>query len=245
MWAYLSSTLANIFLLLLVAMNFPVNLASAAKQFQNETDSLALLELKKQIHDDPFGVLNSWIHSQHHCQWEGVTCGTRHERVIALTLRESHLILSLISTLCNATTLYYLDLSFNQFEGGNILDNVLMNCQYLQYLDISHNNFTGFISPLVLQMHPSLTYLKFGENSFSRSLPPEVGKLIHLVEFNVSHNQLAGDVPISLADLITLTGPIPKELEKLHYLRYLNLSITTLRVRYRTLEFSAMQVKYH
>ncbi|XP_027156014.1 putative receptor-like protein kinase At3g47110 [Coffea eugenioides] len=549
MWGFRSSTLANIFLLLLVAMSFSVNHVSAAKHFQNETDRLALLEFKKQIYDDPFGVLNSWNHSQHHCQWEGVTCSTRHQRVIALILRYKQLsgtisphvgnlsfmrfiqlaenqfhgeipqefsrlkrlrvlnlssnalggkipenlsycaemiaidltsnklegkipidqlsnlkklehfylrtnnltgeipssignlsslirisldfnnlegnlpmemgllkrlsifsaaenklsgiipasifnssaitvisvadnsfhgnlptnigltlpnlqvlyvggnnlygnfptsitnasgleildlpynkfagqiptnlgdltqlkranlnhnlfgnnstgdldfiasltncsnlrILSLsantfggnvtkimanlsnqltelfvggnqlsgtipegfgnfvnliqlglelnsfsgiiprdfgklpnlqglrldhndlsgqiVSTLCNNTNLYYLDLSFNQFEGGNVFDNVLMNCQNLQYLDISQNNFTGIISPHFLQTHSSLMYIKIGENLFSGSLPPEVGKLIHLVDFNVSHNQFAGDIPISLADCSNL-----------------------------------------
>ncbi|XP_027082522.2 LRR receptor-like serine/threonine-protein kinase EFR [Coffea arabica] len=550
MWGFRSSTLANIFLLLVVAMNFPGNHVSAAKQFQNETDRVALLEFKNQIHDDPFGALNSWNHSQHHCRWEGVTCGARHQRVIALTLRHNQLsgtisphvgnlsfmrfmelggnqfhggipqdfghlfrlrvlnlsgnalggkilanlsyctelvtislkgnklegkfpidqlsnmkklenlnllsnnltgqipssignlssliridlginnlegnlpmemgllrlvllgaagnklsgiipasifnnsgimiisvagnsfhgnlptniglalpnlqvlyvgsnnfsgnfptsitnasgleeldlssnkfagqipanlgdltnlqylnleenvfggnstgdldfiasltncsdlsvfslsnnnfggnipkvmanlsnqltslylggnqlsgtipqgfgnfvnlyILALdenslsgvipsdfgklqnlqflsldqnelsgqiVSTLCNATGLYHLDLSFNQFEGGNVFDNVLMSCQNLQYLDISHNNFTGIISPQFLQTHSSLTYLKFGENSFSGSLPLEVGKLIHLVDFNVSHNQFSGDIPISLADCSSLAN---------------------------------------
>nr|XP_027082509.1 receptor kinase-like protein Xa21 [Coffea arabica] len=141
-----------------------------------------------------------------------------------LSLYQNELSGQIVSTLCNATGLYELDLSINQFEGGNIFDNVLINC----------------------------------ENSFSGSLPPEVGKLIHLVDFNVSHNQLAGDIPISLAECSdlanlsmqanffqgtippnlaslksiqqvdlssnNLTGPIPKELEKLQFLRYLNLS---------------------
>nr|XP_027083768.1 LRR receptor-like serine/threonine-protein kinase EFR [Coffea arabica] len=406
MWGFRSSsTLANIFLLLLVAIIFSVSHVSASKQFKNETDRLALLEFKKQIYDDPLGVLNSWNHSQHHCQWEGITCSTRHQRVIALTLRHKHfsgiisphvgnisfmrlihleenqfhgeipqefgrlfrlrvlnlsnnalggkipanlsycseliniclqrnklegkipidqlsslkklerLVLfvnnltgeipssignlssltqlafdfnnlegnlpmemgllkrfaglgaaenhgiiprdfgklpnlqglhldyndlsgQLVSTLCNNTNLFYLDLSFNQFEGGNIFDNVLMNCQNLQYLDISHNNFTGIISPHFLQMHSSLMYIKIDENSFTGSLPPEVGKLVHLVNFSVSHNQFAGDIPISLADCSDLEnlfmeanffqGTIPPNLASWKSIQQLDLSSNNL-----------------
>ncbi|CDP19500.1 unnamed protein product [Coffea canephora] len=110
-----------------------------------------------------------------------------------------------------------------------------MNCQNLQYLDVSQNNFSGIISPHFLQTHSSLIYMKIGENSFSGSLPLEVGKLIHLADFNVSLNQLAGGtIPPNLAswksiqklDLSSnnLSGPIPKQLEKLRFLRYINLS---------------------
>ncbi|XP_027082518.2 uncharacterized protein [Coffea arabica] len=144
----------------------------------------------------------------------------------------------IVSTLCNNTNLFYLDLSFNQFEGGNIFDNVLMNCQNLQYLDISQNNFTGIISAHFLQTHSSLMYMKIGENSFSGSLPPEVGKLIHLVDFNVSHNQFAGDIPISLADCTDLEnlymqsnffqGTIPPNLASWKSIQQLDLSSNNL-----------------
>ncbi|XP_027156031.1 receptor kinase-like protein Xa21 [Coffea eugenioides] len=113
-----------------------------------------------------------------------------------------------------------------------------MNCQNLQYLDISQNNFNGIISPHFLQTHSSLIYMKIGENSFSGSLPPEVGKLIHLVDFNVSHNQLAGGMPISLADCSDLQnlfmqsnffqGTIPPNLASWKSIEQLDLSSNNL-----------------
>nr|XP_027084342.1 receptor kinase-like protein Xa21 [Coffea arabica] len=142
------------------------------------------------------------------------------------------------STLCNNTNLFYLDLSFNQFEGCYIFDNVLMNCQNLQYLDISQNNFTGIISPHFLQTHSSLIAMVLSENSFTGSLPPEVGKLVHLVNFSVSHNQLAGAIPISLADCSDLEnlymeanffqGPIPPNLASWKSIQQLDLSSNNL-----------------
>ncbi|XP_071916681.1 uncharacterized protein [Coffea arabica] len=155
-----------------------------------------------------------------------------------LSLDHNDLSGQIVSTLCNATTLYYLDLSFNQFEGGNIFDNVLMSCQNLQYLDISQNNFSGIISPHFLETHSSLIAMVLSENSFTGSLPPEVGKLVHLVNFSVSHNQFAGDIPISLADCSDLEnlymeanffqGPIPPNLASWKSIQQLDLSSNNL-----------------
>ncbi|XP_027166871.1 receptor kinase-like protein Xa21 [Coffea eugenioides] len=144
----------------------------------------------------------------------------------------------IVSTLSNSTTLYHLDLSTNHFEGGNVFDNVLVNYQNLQYLDISQNNCTGIISPHFLQTQSSLMYMILGENSFSGSLPPEIGKLIHLVDFNVSHNHLVGDIPLSLADCSNLEnlsmqanffqGTIPPNLASLKSIQQLDLSSNNL-----------------
>uniref|UniRef100_A0A2N9FWZ4 Leucine-rich repeat-containing N-terminal plant-type domain-containing protein n=1 Tax=Fagus sylvatica TaxID=28930 RepID=A0A2N9FWZ4_FAGSY len=63
----------------------------------NETDRLALLEFKAKITLDPFGVMTSWNDSIHFCQWRGVTCGRRHQRVTVLDLRSLKLIGSISS----------------------------------------------------------------------------------------------------------------------------------------------------
>ncbi|KAB1226272.1 hypothetical protein CJ030_MR1G003751 [Morella rubra] len=52
----------------------------------NETDRLALLDFKSKITHDPMGVMSSWNDSVHFCQWQGVTCGRRHQRVTRLDL---------------------------------------------------------------------------------------------------------------------------------------------------------------
>ncbi|XP_027080443.1 putative receptor-like protein kinase At3g47110 [Coffea arabica] len=80
--------------------------------------------------------------------------------------------------------------------------------------------------------------MKLGENSFSGSLPPEIGKLIHLVDFNVSHNHLVGDIPLSLADCSNLEnlsmqanffqGTIPPNLASLKSIQQLDLSSNKL-----------------
>ncbi|XP_071918989.1 uncharacterized protein [Coffea arabica] len=154
-----------------------------------------------------------------------------------LSLYQNELSGQIVSTLCNATSLCLLDLSINQFEGGNIFD-VLINCQNLQFLQLSQNNFTGIISPHFLQTHSSLMHLYLSENSFSGSLPPEVGKLIHLVDLDVSQNQLSGGIPISLADCTNLEilfmqsnffqGTIPPNLASWKSIQQLDLSSNNL-----------------
>ena len=58
----------------------------------NETDRLALLEFKAKITQDPFGLMTSWNDSIHFCQWKGVTCSHRHQRITVLDLQSSKLV---------------------------------------------------------------------------------------------------------------------------------------------------------
>ncbi|RVW71926.1 hypothetical protein CK203_052560 [Vitis vinifera] len=48
-----------------------------------EFSQLALLVFKNHLVDVPHGVLSSWNDSLHFCQWQGVTCSRRHQRVRA------------------------------------------------------------------------------------------------------------------------------------------------------------------
>ena len=58
----------------------------------NETNRLGLLAFKAKITDDPLQVMSSWNDSIHFCQWRGVTCGRRHQRVVVLDLQTSKLV---------------------------------------------------------------------------------------------------------------------------------------------------------
>ncbi|RWR78767.1 putative LRR receptor-like serine/threonine-protein kinase [Cinnamomum micranthum f. kanehirae] len=60
--------------------------ATTTPTLLNKTDRLALLAFKTEIRDDPLQALISWNNSLHFCEWRGVTCGHRHQRVRALNL---------------------------------------------------------------------------------------------------------------------------------------------------------------
>ncbi|CDP16555.1 unnamed protein product [Coffea canephora] len=209
-------------------MNFSVSHVSAAKQFQNETDRLALLEFKNQIYDDPFGALNSWNHSQHHCRWEGVTCGTRHQRVIALTLRHKQLSGTIAPQVGNLSFMRSMELGENQFHGGipqefgrllrlrvlNLSSNALegkipidqlSNLKKLKGIGFSKNNLTGEIPSSIGNLSSSLIGLSLGFNNLEGSLPLEMGLLKRLVQLFLAANKLSGIIPASIFNSSAIT----------------------------------------
>ena len=52
----------------------------------NVSNHFALLKFKEFIANDPYGILSSRNDSIHFCNWHGITCGRRHERVTTLEL---------------------------------------------------------------------------------------------------------------------------------------------------------------
>ena len=107
-------TFRAIFLLFL---SLSVSKFSLATTLSNETDKLALLEFKYQIIDSPLSVLASWNDSFHFCQWVGVTCGNKHQRVIGLDLKNKRLVGNISPYIGNLSFLQSLDLSSNSFHG--------------------------------------------------------------------------------------------------------------------------------
>ena len=73
----------------------------------NETDWLALLEFKSKISDDPLGVMSSWNDSIHFCQWKGVSCGPRHQRVTVLDFVRLNLNNHLVGFIPGQICLYF------------------------------------------------------------------------------------------------------------------------------------------
>ena len=55
----------------------------------NETDRFALLKFKESVPQDRYNILSSWNDSMHFCNWLGVKCSRRHQRVRVLDL-EGH-----------------------------------------------------------------------------------------------------------------------------------------------------------
>ncbi|CDP16556.1 unnamed protein product [Coffea canephora] len=195
MWAFWTSTLAYIFLLLQFVMSFPaihVSL-SAAKQFQNETDRLALLEFKHQIYDDPFGVLNSWNHSQYHCQWEGVTCSTRHQRVVALTLMDRHIWNYISSQFDRLFRLRVLNLSSNAL-GGKIPAN-LSYCSQMITIILNRNKLEGKIPIVQLSKLKKLENFHLDTNNLTGEIPSSIGNLSSLTTLALDFNNLEGNLP--------------------------------------------------
>ncbi|KAI9157383.1 hypothetical protein LWI28_021665 [Acer negundo] len=78
-----SSILLCCFCFLLI---YSFSTPSTATVLSSETDRLALLAIKSQLHD-PLGVTSSWNNSVPLCLWTSVSCDCRHQKVTELDLR--------------------------------------------------------------------------------------------------------------------------------------------------------------
>nr|GMD45784.1 probable LRR receptor-like serine/threonine-protein kinase At3g47570 [Ipomoea batatas] len=58
---------------------------------ENSTDQQALLAFKASLISDPFQLTASWNESTSFCEWVGITCGRKHQRVVKLNLSSSNL----------------------------------------------------------------------------------------------------------------------------------------------------------
>ncbi|KAH9768963.1 putative receptor-like protein kinase [Citrus sinensis] len=142
----------------------------------NETDRLALLAIKSQLHD-PLGVTSSWNNSMNLCQWTGVICGRRHQRVTRLDLR-------------------------NQSIGGT-LSPYVGNLSFLRYINLANNGFLGEIPPQIGRQD-MLEGLVLSNNSFSGTIPTNLSRCSNLIELFVDTNYLVGEIPAAIGGLFKL-----------------------------------------
>ena len=117
----------------------------------NETDRLALLAFKAKITDDPLQVLSSWNDSFHFCQWRGVTCGRRHQRVTTINLPFLKLVGSISPYVRNLSILRNLTLQNNSFIFEIPQEEIgrLHKLQYNTKLDLYHHALDVMVAPQV------------------------------------------------------------------------------------------------
>ncbi|KAL5703672.1 non-specific serine/threonine protein kinase [Ranunculus cassubicifolius] len=191
----------------------------------NDTDRQALLAFKNGITQDPHQVLSSWNHSTHFCEWFGVTCSLRHQRLVTLNLLGHELVGTLSPSVGNMSFLRVLNLSSNNFYGN--IPQEFGRLSRMQYLNLSVNSLGGKI-PLNLSKCQNLTYLNVGSNALVGSIPFQLTSLKNLITLGLFNNNLTGTIPpwignfsslrkLSLLDN-SLHGSIPNELGQLSQL---------------------------
>nr|KJB74285.1 hypothetical protein B456_011G285100 [Gossypium raimondii] len=192
----------------------------------NATDKQALLDFKAKITGDQLKVMESWNSSIHFCQWHGVTCGRKHQRVTKLELQSLKLSGSLSPHIGNMSFLRVLNLMNNSFYNqipqsiaglrrletlyltnnsisGEILSN-LSSCSKLTIVRMAGNRLTGEI-PAFLGFLSNLKVLSFYNNSLIGSIPPSLGNLSSLEELALTYNALDGIIPETLGRLTNLS----------------------------------------
>ncbi|KAK9052248.1 hypothetical protein SSX86_028876 [Deinandra increscens subsp. villosa] len=201
---------------LIFLLFFNLTLLHAAPPANDHPDLGPLMAFKASA--DGSNRLASWNDSSDPCGSESVFYGVSclHNRVTRLVLEDLELqgrfdslasltqlrILSLkrnrltgpVPDLSNLTSLKLLFLSYNQISGE--FPHSLPSVFGLYRLDLSYNNFSGEIPATINRMIGLLT-LRLEENQFSGSIGEL--NLQNLQEFNISGNQVSGEIPSVLS----------------------------------------------
>ncbi|KAL1321794.1 hypothetical protein AAHE18_14G152000 [Arachis hypogaea] len=207
----MSSHLLRLFFLL-----FTSNTVASA--LGNESDHLALIKFKESISSDPFGVLSTWNSSTHFCNWQGVNCGSEHQRVTELTLDSYNLQGSISPYVGNLSFLRVLSLQRNNLHGH--VPQTISRLFRLRALDLGNNNLVGEF-PIGVSNCSKLLGLRLSHNHFGGQIPVEIGSLGNLERLYLVSNKFLGPIPLSmwnLSSLVILTvaynnleGNIPDE----------------------------------
>ncbi|KAL8218347.1 hypothetical protein R6Q57_021720 [Mikania cordata] len=172
-----------------------------ATSTNNTIDQDALLAIKSLIKNDPKGVTSLWNNSLHFCQWQGVTCSTRHRRVSVLDLSSSGLVGSLSPWIGNMSFLRYIMLQNNSFNGE--IPTQLGRLFRLQVLRLTNNSFDMNI-PSSLSNCSNLQVLHLGGNKLVGRIPYEFGSLKMLKLFVIHRNILTGGIPSFIGNFTLL-----------------------------------------
>ncbi|XP_059668143.1 probable LRR receptor-like serine/threonine-protein kinase IRK [Cornus florida] len=192
--------------LLTILFLVPILVESSDPAFND--DVLGLIVFKAGL-KDPEAKLVSWNEDDDNpCNWVGIKCDPRTNRV-------SHLIL-------------------HRFNLSGHIGRSLLRLEFLRILSLSNNNFTGNINPILAQME-SLRVVDLSNNNLSGSIPDELFRQCRLLrEISLANNYLTGQIPDSLSMCSTLervnfssnwlSGQLPSGIWSLSGLRLLDFS---------------------
>ncbi|GAU15769.1 hypothetical protein TSUD_235850 [Trifolium subterraneum] len=190
----------------------------------NQTDHLALLQFKQLISNDPYGILDSWNSSTHFCNWHGIICSPKHQRVTKLKLEGYKLHGSISPYVGNLSHMRFLNLGDNNFYGN--IPQELGRLSRLRYLLLLNNSLSGefpinltkcselkrMIGSLPSNMFhtlPNLQYFSNGGNNFSGHIPTSIANASTLTLLDIDTNHFVGQVP-NLGTIPTTFGKFQK-----------------------------------
>ncbi|KAF3455310.1 hypothetical protein FNV43_RR05758 [Rhamnella rubrinervis] len=202
----------------------------------NATDRWALLKFKQAIESDPQSVLSSWNDSVNMCNWVGITCSLRHQRVTALNLTQRNLRGFISPYIANLTFLRSIFLSNNSFFGEIPPD--IGRLFRLRVLRLSNNTLGGVIPVSLVMNCSNLEVIHISRNKLTGKLPKEIGFLVKLVRLNAGTNNLTGDIPPTIGNLSSLetfgvsvnnlVGKIPDDVGRLKRLLFFHIAANGL-----------------
>ncbi|CAL5206472.1 unnamed protein product [Lathyrus oleraceus] len=208
---------------------------NTASALGNDTDQLSLLRFKETIVKDPFDILKSWNTSTYFCNWHGVTCSLKHQRVTSLNLQGYALLGFIPPEIGNLTFLRYVNLQNNSFYGE--IPQEIGHLFRLQELYLTNNTLKGQI-PTNLSSCSNLERLSLTGNKLVGKIPKELGYLTKLEILSIGMNNLSGEIPASIGNLSSLRvltlginnleRNVPKEIGYLKSLTHISIASNKL-----------------
>ncbi|GMJ04876.1 hypothetical protein like AT3G47570 [Hibiscus trionum] len=176
----------------------------------NSDESSALLALKAYISppESQNVLANNWTTATSVCNWIGVTCGGRPQRVIALNLSSMGLygtlppIGTIPSALVSITSLKKIDLSNNTLSGS--IASTIFNVSSLQIIDLSFNRLDGNLPTDMVIRLPDLKELYLARNRLYGQIPGSFFNCRQLEVLSLSSNYFIGNIPVNLGNLTIL-----------------------------------------
>ncbi|GMI77111.1 hypothetical protein like AT1G34420 [Hibiscus trionum] len=132
------------------------------------------------------------------------------------------------------SSLQTVDLSYNMLNGP-VPENMSSS---LVRLRLGSNSLSGPIPAASFASLQNLMYLEFENNSFTGTIPPQIGSCRKLALLNLAQNKVNGTLPVDLLNLSQLQvlklqlnklgGEIPSQIGRLNMLSVLNISWNSL-----------------
>ncbi|KAK4604331.1 hypothetical protein RGQ29_012721 [Quercus rubra] len=220
---------STLLLLLLASLLVQPCIPHMSQSSNNFTDQSALIAFKSKItfapNDTAFTGAGNWSTTTNFCEWFGVSCSRRRQRVTALNLSYVGLHGTISPHIANLSFLVSLHLSNNSFYG--FLPHEISRLHRLRVLNLSFNLLEGSIPPTIHNFQ-KLEYLSLGKNKLSGGIPKELGMLPMLRELRLGSNSLMGAIPWSLSNMSSLkildlqfnklTGAFPRDIFNLSFI---------------------------
>ncbi|GLJ20771.1 hypothetical protein SUGI_0378470, partial [Cryptomeria japonica] len=199
-------------------------------KLSNYSDQQALIAFKDALLLDPFNSLLDWSPNHTLCNWTGVVCSSRRQRVVSLNLTGMGLAGPISPFLANLSFLRVLDLKHNSFQGH--IPYQLGRLFRLRWLRFSYNNLSGSI-PSEFSLLSNLKVMALVQNNLTGIIPPFLGNMSSLTVIDLGGNRFQGPIPVSLSNCTRLqelelcgnhlSGPIPWEFGRLSQLQHVYL----------------------
>jgi LRR receptor-like serine/threonine-protein kinase FLS2 len=150
------------------------------------TDQAALIAFKSKITSGPNQTVlaGNWSTTTSFCNWIGVSCSRRRQRVTALNLPYMGLQGTISPHIGNLSFLVYLNLRNNDFFGS--LPHEISHLRRLRILRLSHN-------------------LRLGQNHLTGAIPSTLGNISSLEILNLGFNSLTGPFLFLIFNMSSLT----------------------------------------